>query len=162
MSDQEYTSTDKSAVEQCFPNMSPAKRSLFFVVTVILGCALFAVGTLNVIFEVLGKGNGPYYVSIGSIFILLSNIFRMSCGAIISKMKEPKRLIASIVYLISIAATLVFRLLDFSNYFVISVSVIQVLAGVWYLLSYTERGQDACLSFCKTCCSKKTETVEGA
>jgi hypothetical protein len=75
-------------------------------------------------------------------------------------MLEPKRAIVSLVFLISMASTLVFAIVFSSKLLTIISTAVQFCALVWYVLTYIPYGRKFCMNCLKSCCCGANEEDE--
>ncbi|GAB1225988.1 hypothetical protein ENUP19_0273G0002 [Entamoeba nuttalli] len=94
--------------------------------------------------------------TVGNILILLSTFFLRSISSQIkSLISDIPKLIAFVIYLISIALVLFCALKLKSTLLTLPCVVLEVVALLWYLFSYLPYGQEmlkTCFSGCWSCC----------
>jgi len=67
-------------------------------------------------------------------------------------MLDPKRAIISIIFVVSMACTLVFAFFLDSKILIIISICVQFSSLVWYVLSYIPYGRQMCKKCLKACC----------
>lgn len=121
-------------------------------------CILFVVGIL---FSFLGtfalflhRGLNVFaiFYTLGNILSLLSTCFLMGPMKQLENMFHSKRLIATIVVIISICLTLVAALVLHKALLALIFIIIQSLAMTWYSLSYIPYARDAVKKMAETIC----------
>lgn len=121
-------------------------------------CILFVVGIL---FSFLGtfalflhRGLNVFaiFYTLGNILSLLSTCFLMGPMKQLENMFHSKRLIATIVVIISICLTLVAAMVLHKALLALIFIIIQSLAMTWYSLSYIPYARDAVKKMAETIC----------
>ncbi|KAG2433923.1 hypothetical protein HXX76_008275 [Chlamydomonas incerta] len=81
--------------------------------------------------------------SVGSVVSVLSTLFLMGPVKQFQRMMEEKRILATIVYILSIAGTLTIAFTTHNPALCLIMLVIQILALVWYCVTWIPGGQAA-------------------
>lgn len=92
------------------------------------------------------------------IIFSFSSFFLMGPKRQIKNMLDPKRATVSIIFVSSMAMTLVSALVIKSNIMVICFTAVQFCSLVWYVLSYIPYGRQYCMKCLKSCCCGGEET----
>ena len=157
MSDQGYTSQDDQQEEDggifC-KNCSPMTRKIGYYIQFLAGIGLFAFGiifllTLSVTFLI-----------VGSLLAILSPLWIKSPKRCFLDLKDPGRLISTIIFLGLLAGTIVVSQIFDSSIPKFILGACLAVAGLWYFLSFFKNGQTALVTCIKTCCGKN-ENAEG-
>lgn len=136
----------------CCASLTPFQRKLGYYITFIIAFALFVFGTIGIFGQILGDSSSPLFLAFGGLTIILNPLWIKSCGKIWEEMKQPIRWTSSLIFMLSIALLLVSKYLLKEGILVIVFSVLTILSGIWYFLSYFENGQKACVACVKNCC----------
>lgn len=120
--------------KSCFPTMSYEKRFQGFVALFVMGWILSIVGVVAISF-----GNITGFVilyTFGNVIALCSTFFLMGPWRQLKSMCDRVRIIATLVFVGMMVATLVVGLTTNNLAGVIVCAVCQFFAGLWYSLSY--------------------------
>ncbi|KAF9134829.1 hypothetical protein BGW39_005739 [Mortierella sp. 14UC] len=131
------------------PNVlcNQTKRLILFL-TFCAAVLSFVVGFLISILSTLALATGmlatfAVFFTLGNIISLLSTTFLIGPGKQVKTMFAPVRMVASIVFLAMIAATLVVAFTIQSSLLCLILCIIQFLALFWYSASYIPYGRAA-------------------
>lgn len=138
----------------CCANLTPFQRKLGYYVTFIIALALFVFGTIGLFGLLLGESSSPLYLSAGGLIIILNPLWIKSCGKIWEEMKLPIRWTSSLIFMASIILLIVSNYIIDNQMLILIFSVMVILSGIWYFLSFFENGQKACVGCIKNCCCK--------
>ena len=144
----------------CCKNCSPIQRKIGYYITFVLGLFLFALGIINSFGFLFGDSGAALYLASGGIIIILNPLWIKPFSKIVEDMKQPQRLVSSIIFVGCLVMLIVSKYVFDETILVILFSVLTVLSGIWYFLSYFENGQTALIQCVKTCCcSKQADTA---
>ena len=145
----------------CCANCTPFQRKIGYYLTFLLGLFLFAIGIINLIGIFFAQTSAAIYLAGGGIIIILNPLWIKNCSQLVADMKKPVRFISSVIYVGCIIILIISDFIFKSTILTILFSIGTVISGIWYFLSYFEKGQEACIGCIKSCCcSKKTEGGE--
>ena len=145
MSDQE-ASGEGDGKGMCCKNCSTTTTKCGYYITFLLGFLAFVYGIID-----LFSGR-VYFLIIGSLLILCCPLWIKDCSSCFADLKNPFRLSSTILFLIFLALTIVFKLIIENNILTYVFGVCLGLSGIWYFLSFFENGQKACIECLKGCC----------
>ena len=163
MSDQGYTQPDDQEEEDTglfCRNCSPAMRKLGYYLTFLAGIIIFVLGIINIL-----SANVAFLI-VGSLVTILSPLWIKSPKILCIELKNPVRLLSTLIFLGFLIATIIATTTLESTILSVILGICLALAGIWYFLSFFKNGQKACIAFLKTCCGKaeqqeqQGETVE--
>ena len=155
MSDQGYSQPEEKQEEEdtglfC-RNCSAATRKLGYYLTVLAGVVFFILG----IFSLFGAS--VYLLIMGSLLFVLSPLWIKSPKNLCIELKNPIRLVSTLIFLGFLIATISSSLIIKNDVLTIIFGIGLALSGIWYFLSFFKNGQQACIAFIKTCCGKGEE-----
>jgi len=136
--------------ESMCPSLSLKQRVIGFAVCAIIG-VLFSILAGIMIFPpfINFVGFGVLY-TLGTIAAIGSTSFLIGPMRQLKKMFEKTRIVATIVFLLSIVATMVVAFVVQIGALVLVCVVIQFLAFTWYSLSFIPFARDAVIGCCKS------------
>ncbi|XP_052819636.1 uncharacterized protein LOC128245492 [Mya arenaria] len=145
-----------------FPGLSKKQRILGFVICLLLGTFCFSLACLYIPMLVLKARKFAMLYTLGSLFIICS--FSMLWGPWnhIKHLFSQDRLPFSLVYFGTMFATIYFSIWVRSTVMTVFFAVVQILALVWYIMSYIPGGQTGMKFFSKVfyaAASKTTQSV---
>ena len=147
----------------CCKTCSPIQRKIGYYITFALGFFLFLLGIINSFGFLFGESTSALYLAAGGLIIILNPLWIKPCSKIIEDMKQPQRLTSSIIFIVCLIVLLLSKLVFDVTFLSLIFSVLTVLSGLWYFLSYFENGQAAFITCIKTCCgSKKNDTASSS
>ena len=155
MSDQGYTQQDDQKQEEedtglfC-RNCSLTTRKIGYYLTILGGVVLFVLGIINMFTGAVA------FLIIGSLVAVLSPLWIKSPRNLCIELKNPIRLVSTLLFLGFLTATIITSLLK-KDVLKLIFGVCLAFAGIWYFLSFFKNGQEACIAFLKTCCCKKED-----
>merc|ERR1711865_1329807 len=142
------------------PSLTYKQRLIGFVVLASLGY-LLAFGSFFRVARCLAGDcvNFALIYSLGNVIALCATFFLMGPCSQLKTMFDSTRRIATIVFLCAIVCTITFALLDgIPNktrvVLIITSCIIQLLAWIWYCLSYIPFARSCVRSACKGYCGK--------
>ena len=153
MSDQGYTASgSEENAGICCQTCTPLQRKIGYYVTFLIGIIVFALGIINLIFSIFGSTSSAFYLAAGGLIIIFNPLWIKNCSQLLSDMKQPIRLISSIIFIVCLVCLIVFNYFVDNTPLTIIFSVATTLSGIWYFLSYFENGQQAFIACFKVCC----------
>ena len=153
MSDQGYTSAGGDEnVGICCRTCTPLQRKIGYYVTFLVGIIVFVLGILNSFGFLLGSTGAAFYLAAGGLIIVFNPLWVKSCSQLLSDMKQPVRLVSSIIFVTCLVCLIIFNYAVGNDILTIIFSIATILSGIWYFLSYFEHGQQAFIACCKVCC----------
>uniref|UniRef100_A0A6B2LLI6 Vesicle transport protein n=1 Tax=Arcella intermedia TaxID=1963864 RepID=A0A6B2LLI6_9EUKA len=135
--------------DSLFPSLSLKQRLIGFAICAGIGFLLSVIGGLMLIFGNF-QAFGILY-SIGNLVTILSTCFLVGPVKQFKSMVESSRLISTIIFFVSLGATLAVAFTIQSGGLVILLVVVQWLAFAWYSLSY--------IPFAQSCVKKAVGSV---
>lgn len=140
-----YESNNDNKNESCFPNLTFKERIIGFLFCFALGYLIqfFSMGSF---IKVLTGKPDKFAVlfTLGNIVSICGTFFLVGPQRQLEYMKSPHRKITSLVFVISLAMTLISVYVLKMKILVIVFVVIQFCAYVWYVLSYIPYGRTIC------------------
>jgi len=121
--------------------LSWSRRIIFFGICFILGVAFVFISTF---FLFLPRTFAKFY-TFGNLFMMGSTLFLVGPCQQLKNMFSRERFLSSIIYILAMFGTLYAALVLNSWMLAIFLSVIQMLATVWYAASYIPYGQNCLL-----------------
>ena len=144
------TKKDSSCLD-CFPSLSKKQRIFGFLTSLGLGLFFFSFATIYVPVIVLKARKFALLFSLGSLFTLGSFSFLWGPWNHIKHLFGKERLPFTSVYFGTLAATLYFALGLQSYLLTTMAAVCQVLALLWFVISYIPGGQTGIKFFGRIC-----------
>lgn len=132
----------------CF-SLTRKQRAMGFVICFGLGCLLSFLSTLSMGSPV----RFSVFYSSGNLVALFSTAFLVGPWQQVKNMFHKKRVVATIVYLAALVATLVVAIKTGSTIGVLCLIAIQFCALVWYTASYIPFARDALKKMLTSCFS---------
>lgn len=135
--------------DPCLPSLSKKQRIIGFMLCLSMGLFCFFMCSLYVPVLVLKARKFALLYTLGSVFFLMS--FSALWGPVnhLKHLFSGDRLLFSLVYFLTIGATLYFSMWKRSFVMTILFACIQILAMVWYIISYIPGGQTGLKFFYK-------------
>ena len=130
----------------CCSGLSPTTRKCWYYITNIVGGLLFLVGIIQ-LFSL-----DVYLLIIGSVLIIFAPLWTHNFLSCCKEMKNAARLSSTFLFLIFLCATITFAYIAEDKILCIISGILLAVSGVWYFLSFFEKGQKACLECVKACC----------
>jgi len=149
----------KAKSDPCLPSLTKKQRIIGFMLCLSLGLFCFFLCSLYIPVLILKARKFAMLYTMGSLFFLMS--FSALWGPVnhLKHLFSGDRLLFSIVYFLTIGATLYFSMWKRSLIMTIFCAVIQILAMVWYIISYIPGGQTGLKFFSKIFYSFSTRTA---
>jgi hypothetical protein len=150
------------AKTNCLPSLSKKQRVFGFVTSLGLGLFFFSFATLYVPVIVLKARKFALLFSLGSLFTLGSFSFLWGPCNHVKHLFGKERLPFTLVYLGSLVGTLYFALSLQSTILTSMAAVCQVMALIWFVVSYIPGGQTGMKFFgriCSSMCKKGSGSV---
>lgn len=149
----------KAKTDPCLPSLSKKQRILGFMLCLVLGLFCFFLCSLYIPVLVLKARKFALLYTMGSLFFLMS--FSALWGPVnhLKHLFSGDRILFSAVYFMTIGATLYFSMWRRSFFMTIIFAVIQILAMVWYIISYIPGGQTGLKFFSKVFYSFSTKAA---
>lgn len=133
---QEEEKTLADEVSECCPTLTRSQRVYAFAILFTIGWLLMFIAAFLVTKIKEKPEEFALCYTFGCICTLLSTVFLYGPWKQIKKMFDPKRRIATSIYLLAMILTIVVAIETAKVLPVILCVCIQCLAGVWYALSY--------------------------
>ena len=147
LSDSETTSSSswynksESVTNKCFPALSKKQRIFGFVTCLLLGLFFFFMATVYIPVLLIKARKFSLLFSLGSVFTLGSFSFLWGPWNHFQHLLGKERLPFTLTYFGSLGATLFFALVWQSTIFTSAAAVCQVVALLWFIISYIPGGQ---------------------
>ena len=156
----EKTMTEKLEDDVCgaFPSMTYTQRLYGCLTCMCLGL-LFSLGAWFRFADLLMGNPLPFVVAftLWNIIALAGSCFLSGCFSQMKSMFAKTRVLATVMYLCSIAGTLVvaFALKGYrgQGLLIVVCCVLQYMAVIWYMLSYIPFAREYAGKCCASCCS---------
>ena len=140
------------------PSLSYKQRLYGFLFCMLAGVLISVIGFILLFVGQLDGIRIGLLMSLGNIISVASTFFLFGPCSQVKKMFEKKRIIATIVFLVSLIATLILVFSfskegekDWKKIVLIVLIIVQYIAFFWYCLSYIPYGQKM-LEGCVKCC----------
>jgi len=142
------------------PSLTKKQRVLGFIGCLLMGTFCFSLASLYIPFLIMKARKFALLYTMGSIFIISS--FSLLWGPVhhVKHLLSVERLPFTVAYFGTMFATLYFALSVQSTTFTIMFAVGQVLALVWYIVSYIPGGQTGLKFFTKVFYLAASKTVQ--
>ncbi|KAL4221810.1 hypothetical protein ACF0H5_020064 [Mactra antiquata] len=142
------------------PGLTKKQRILGFVICLLLGTFCFSLACLYIPLLVLKARKFAMLYSVGSLFIIGS--FSMLWGPMnhVKHLLGRERLVFTSVYFGTMFATIYFSIWVRSTVLTVIFAVMQILALIWYIVSYIPGGQTGLKFFSKVFYSAASKTTE--
>jgi len=144
---------EKNKEEKCswLPALSKKQRIFGFMTSLILGLICFGLASAYIPFIVLKARKFSLLFSLGSVFTIASFSFLYGPWNHVKHLFSKERLPFTIIYLTSLSGTLYFAMGLQSTVLTCIAAVAQVVALVWFIVSYVPGGQTGLKFFSKLC-----------
>ena len=145
--------------DPCLPSLSKKQRIIGFMLCLVLGLFCFLLSSLYLPVLVLKARKFALLYSLGSLFFIMS--FAALWGPVnhMKHLLSGDRLLFTVVYFLTIFATIYFAMWRRSYVLTLICAVIQILALIWYIISYIPGGQTGLKFFSKVFYSFTTRTA---
>ncbi|XP_033763978.1 protein transport protein SFT2-like [Pecten maximus] len=142
------------------PSLTKKQRILGFVICLLLGTFCFSLASLYIPLLLLKARKFAVLYSLGSVFVIAS--FSLLWGPMnhIKHLCSVERMPFTVAYFGTMFATLYFSLWVRSTIFTVLCAVGQILALVWYIVSYIPGGQTGMKFFSKIFYATASKTVQ--
>ncbi|XP_067944250.1 uncharacterized protein [Watersipora subatra] len=149
----------QAKTDPCLPSLSKKQRIVGFMLCLSLGLFCFFMCSLYLPLLLVKARKFALLYTLGSLFFLMS--FSALWGPVnhLKHLFSGDRLPFTIVYFLTIGATLYFSMWKRSFILTIIFAVIQILAMVWYIISYIPGGQTGLKFFYKIFYAFTTRTA---
>ncbi|GLG94083.1 hypothetical protein R5R35_010012 [Gryllus longicercus] len=143
----------------CCPAMSRMQRIMGFCICVGMGILCFVLAALYTPVLLFKARKFALLYTLGSLFLICSFAFLWGPMNHIRHLFSKERLPFTTVYFGTLFATLYFALSVQSTPFTVLCAVGQIVALLWFLMSYIPGGQTGLMFFTRLCSSAVTSTV---
>lgn len=147
--------------KDCCPSLSRKQRILGFVTSIVLGLICFGLASAYIPFLVFKARKFSLLFSLGSVFTMASFSFLWGPWNHLTHLFSRDRLPFTLVYLTTLGGTLYFAMGLQSTMLTTIAAVCQVIALLWFVVSYIPGGQTGlrymtkfCTSICKSTVNK--------
>jgi hypothetical protein len=144
-------SGDKPAEKSWFPALSKKQRIFGFMTSLILGIICFGLASAYIPFIVLKARKFSLLFSLGSLFTIASFSFLYGPWNHVRHLFSKERLPFTLIYLTSLTGTLYFSMALQSTVLTCIAALAQIIALVWFIVSYVPGGQTGLKFFSKLC-----------
>ncbi|KAI0241622.1 Protein transport protein SFT2 [Lamellibrachia satsuma] len=127
--------------DPCLPSLSKKQRILGFVLCLLMGTFCFSLASLYLPFLVLKARKFVMLYSLGSLFIIFSFSLLWGPSNHLKHLFSGQRIMFTTAYFGTMFATLYFALWVKSTILTLVFAVCQILALIWYIVSYIPGGQ---------------------
>ncbi|XP_059470037.1 uncharacterized protein LOC132193409 [Neocloeon triangulifer] len=150
---------EQSSTSSCFPSMSRLQRIIGFACCLGMGLFCFGLSLLYLPVLVLKARKFALLFTMGSVFSMASFSFLWGLTAHWHHLTSRERLPFSACYLASLIATIYFSMMVQSTPLTCLCAVLQVIALVWFLLSYVPSGHTGLQFLFRLCTSSIGRTL---
>ncbi|EAR94704.1 vesicle transporter SFT2B (macronuclear) [Tetrahymena thermophila SB210] len=155
-----FTKKSKSdeLLDSCCPKLSYKQRLIGFIVCSAIGW-IISILAMGVFFS-RNKDIAFFAVlyTLGNIVCIMGTCFLSGPKSQVKAMKHKSRIITTIVFILSMAGTLVFALAVKIIPLCIAFIVLQFLSYIWYTLSFIPFGQRIVKKVCCSCCDPESQS----
>jgi len=144
-------SLEKPPEKSWFPALSKKQRIFGFMTSLILGVICFGLASAYIPFIVLKARKFSLLFSLGSLFTITSFSFLYGPWNHIRHLLSTERLPFTLIYLSSLTGTLYFAMALQSTVLTCIAAVAQIVALVYFIVSYVPGGQTGLKFFSKLC-----------
>ena len=157
MSDQGYTSANDGVSEPCClcTNCTEGQRKCGYYITFIFGIVFMIFGVVGLFGILAGQSGTPIFFIAADVILILNPLWFKTVGALVSDLKSPVRIVSSIVFISLMVLLALATYGHWGDALIYIFSILNVLCGVWWFLSYFQNGQQACMDCIKNCCCNK-------
>lgn len=138
-------------MSQCLPSLSKKQRIIGFMTSLVLGIICFGLAISFLPMLVINPRKFSLLFSLGSLFTISSFSFLWGPYNHITHLFGKERLPFTLVYFTTLTATLYFAMGLQSAILTPIAAVMQVIALVWFVISYIPGGQTGLKFFTKLC-----------
>jgi len=147
------------AQKDCCPTLTRLQRIVGFCLCVCMGLFCFGVAAMYIPFLLLKARKFALLYTMGSLFLLFSFSFLWGPMHHMRHLFSRERMGFTLSYLGSLSLTLYFALFQQSTPFTVFFAVIQVIALLWFLVSYIPGGHTGLMFFTKLFSSAVASSV---
>lgn len=148
-----FKKKEQEEVAGCFPSLSLTERLIAFGICMCAGTVLDILAWFSVIKIIEGKPQTfALCFSIGIIVSMAGSGFLIGFRRQCSMMFKPSRFITTVIFLSALALTLISALILQSRLLTLIFMIIEILAYIWYVLSYLPFGQKLVIKICGSWC----------
>jgi hypothetical protein len=153
-----YTSLTENKEDLCCPTLTFQERMIGFGVCFVVGILIefLSFGSLIGLFS----GNASRFAilfSLGNIISITGTFFLIGPKRQLKNMTDKKRLFTTLIFVASVAMTIISVYVFESWLLTILCVSIQFMAYIWYVLSYIPYGRECCSGCLKNFCCSKNE-----
>lgn len=153
-----FSSTSK-VENDCCPTLSRVQRITAFCICVTLGLIFFSLSALYMPVLLLKARKFSLLFTLGSLFMIFSFSFLWGPVNHLKHLFSYERLVFTSSYFGTLILTLYFALSVQSTPLTVLFAVLQVIALIWFLISYIPGGHTGLKFFTKLCSSAVTSSV---
>ena len=139
--------------DACFPSLSLKERLIAFGVCVCIGIVLDILSWFSVVKIIAGKPETfAICFSLGVLVSMAGSGFLIGFKRQCRMMFKPSRFLTTFIFLCALALTLIAALILKSRLLTLVFMIIEIVAYVWYVLSYLPFGQKIVIKICGAWC----------
>jgi hypothetical protein len=148
--------------DSCCPDLSLKTRVIGFIIFLCLGI-LFGILAAGAIFGFItgNLNNFIIFYSLSTASSIAGSFFLKGPKSQWKTITHPKRMIPSIIFLVAFIMTFVSVYLIESKILAIIFLLIQLTAGIFYVLTFFPYGKELCFKCCKSCFSCEDSETGG-
>mmetsp|Transcript_10600 Transcript_10600/g.15522 ORF Transcript_10600/g.15522 Transcript_10600/m.15522 type:complete len:203 (+) Transcript_10600:106-714(+) len=120
--------------------MSRTQKMWGFLGSLFLGLLCFCIAIFLLPNILFASRQFAFYYTLGNLLLLFSTVFFVGPTQQLSLMMQRHRLIPTLLYFLSLSATLFFAFRGFNVVFIILILTVQLFSLCWYILSYIPYG----------------------
>lgn len=139
--------------EGCFPSLTLTERLVAFAACVCIGIVLDILAWFSVLKIIAGKPQTfAICFSLGILVSMAGSGFLIGFKRQCRMMFKPSRFITTIIFLSALVLTLVSALVLKSRLLTFIFMLVEIVAYIWYVISYLPFAQRLVIKFCGTWC----------
>lgn len=154
-----WFNTSANETSKCFPALSRMQRLIMFCICVALGLFFFGSSAFLIPFLIVKARKFSLLFTLGSLFMIFSFSFLYGPVNHFKHLFSLDRFIFTFTYFGTLILTLYFAMAVQSTPWTVVFAVLQVIALIWFLLSYIPGGHTGLKFFTQLCTSSVTNSV---
>ena len=148
-----FKNKDEEASEGCFPKLTLTERLIAFGVCMCIGIVLDILSWFSVVKIIAGKPETfAICFSLGIVISIMGSGFLIGFKRQCRMMFKPSRFLTTVIFLSALALTLISALILKSRILTLVFMLIEIVAYIWYVLSYLPFAQRMVIRMCGSWC----------
>ncbi|KAF6213933.1 hypothetical protein GE061_011661 [Apolygus lucorum] len=148
-----------NAQKDCCPALSRMQRIMGFCICIGMGVFCFTIAAMYIPVLFLKARKFSLLYTMGSLFMICSFSFLWGPMTHLKHLFSKERFWFTFTYVSTMSMTLYFALYQHSTPFTVLSAVFQLIALLWFLMSYIPGGHTGLLFFTKLCASSVSKTL---